>query len=270
MINDHVSIKIVTESSPDIINLVIFGDLHYGVNQSTRWLVKQGVQYALDTPHTYAVLVGDNFDLPMPGKHADGTCVSPDKSAKQFEEDLLPLAKAGKLLGSVDGNHDGRITKIAAARCDMTQQKFDTWNNLLGYAGTDKEILYNSALLLDFKAGRHNFAGLIHHNIGNLTKASILKAMAFMHSIDFVASGHNHEEGFMPRALSYYDRQKKKIIKRPWCMIKVGGTPDDMAYAVKMGLSATLPSYTIVKLIGGRPSSHKDKKKIKYDSEWAY
>lgn len=116
------------------ISVVPINDLHIGAGEGmVDWEKLRGtVKYIVDTDDTYAVGLGDYFDFGPHGFTTDKGYPSPweaehnptEQIALWFDEVFYPLAKNGKLLGYLMGDHDGYLWKDRGTNIDQLLAKF--------------------------------------------------------------------------------------------------------------------------------------------------
>jgi len=106
------------KTTEDRIRLVPLNDWHLGApeNQCDLKKIKAEINYILKTPNTYAIGLGDYCDCAqkMPGRRGPSVFLQSLDPQTQMEtaiELLTPLAKAKKLLGLHDGNHEQWIAE---------------------------------------------------------------------------------------------------------------------------------------------------------------
>jgi len=97
------------------INIYPLGDLHYGSEQfnEDRW--NRWKSTVMADPFGYVVLVGDLIDNGLKNSKTNSyeATVRPRDQKRWLANELTPFAKAGKLLGGIGGNHEGRSTEMS-------------------------------------------------------------------------------------------------------------------------------------------------------------
>jgi hypothetical protein len=95
----------------DIAYIIPISDLHIGANFNEGIFLKYR-QWILDHPEAYCVILGDVIDNAITGSIGDTYESLRPKQQKELALKFLePLAKAGKILGWVEGNHELRSTR---------------------------------------------------------------------------------------------------------------------------------------------------------------
>ena len=75
--------------------------------------------WILERPNAYTILPGDNLESPVTGNRASDywdMALTPAKAKSKLKELLTPLAEVGRILGSVDGNHELRVYNMTGHR----------------------------------------------------------------------------------------------------------------------------------------------------------
>lgn len=104
-------IKIDLPQELESIELHAIGDRHFG-DQLSDWEATQKLlKHILDTPNAYCILGGDLMDTAISSSVGDtyGANLTPMEQLKQCVAIFEPLAKAGKILCVLPGNHENRI-----------------------------------------------------------------------------------------------------------------------------------------------------------------
>lgn len=119
---NKISIPIVTHRlSPEFkaVYIVPLSDMQIG-NPSFDEKVFLGYRdWILSRKNAFTIMPGDNLESPVIGNRASDVWdmrLTPKVARAKFKELIEPLAKAGKILGAVDGNHDDRVYKSTGHR----------------------------------------------------------------------------------------------------------------------------------------------------------
>ena len=88
-------------------------DLHFGDGMSDWMHIKKMVDHIENTPNAYCILGGDLMDTAIASSVGDtyGANLSPMEQLKQCVKLFEPLAKKGKILALLHGNHENRVYK---------------------------------------------------------------------------------------------------------------------------------------------------------------
>ena len=94
-------------------HIVPLADLHIGDAQADLKKIQSLIDYVLNTKDTYCILGGDLMDTAIASSIGD-TYLATLQPGPQLEAAVKlfgPLAKAGKILAVLPGNHEARISK---------------------------------------------------------------------------------------------------------------------------------------------------------------
>ena len=103
----------------EIVRIVPLGCLHYGHRASLVSSIDGFIQYILQTPDAYTILMGDLIEnvLPETAMRHGGSMweqsLTPDEQRAMAIRKLKPLADAGKILFAIAGNHQVRTWRLA-------------------------------------------------------------------------------------------------------------------------------------------------------------
>ena len=98
----------------EMIRIVPLGCLHYGHKSALVESIDGFINYILQTPDTYTILMGDIIEnvLPETANRHRGSMweqnLTPDEQQEMAVKKFSALAKAGKILFAVSGNHQIR------------------------------------------------------------------------------------------------------------------------------------------------------------------
>jgi len=242
------SVATIVCKGVDEVELFVFGDPHYGSPDRDKKLIAQGIQYVLDKPNCYAITVGDNLDLSVKDKFGViGIDEAVDKAINDFDNDFYDLAKSGKLIGTVPGNHDIRISKAVGSPIDLVKQLIRGWNKEKGVT-----VHYGEpSLVLDVKLDLSSFLGLLHHGSGGGGTAgaivnSIEKHLNLLSDADFFIQGHFHRPTYHNITRRTYHRPKKVITTQSQHFFTVSSCLKAASYAEAARMKATEASATIL------------------------
>jgi hypothetical protein len=157
---------------PNEFELVLFGDNQEGNCASASDKYRECIDYICSDPNRYGVHMGDACDAfwcddvkrydPMTTK------ITPAEQKKRFVNDTAPLAKTGRLLTILKGNHEKAIERkygdFAAEICENLQ---DISGNQYPIAGT-----YTNKLEFHGTNGSLMFKGYFTHGRKSLSSVS--------------------------------------------------------------------------------------------------
>lgn len=168
--------------------LVPITDVHLGNRHANLPYFKAYVDYIMKTPNAVTILNGDLAETAT--KISVGMAMFEEsehfpQQLAMLEEILLPLAKAGKILGIGPGNHEERIANMIGINpMQLLADKLDV--PYFGYQGFFR-IVVNG---ITYKAAFHHGAG------GGGTSGSKTNTSEKMNKVvanaDLYVSGHTH------------------------------------------------------------------------------
>lgn len=179
----------------DRISIVPIHDIHYGALNSNKKKFKAFVDYILNTEDTYTIGLGDLIENATKGSVGMGVYeeeVHIDEQIDHMQEMLEPLAKAGKLLGLMPGNHEYRTSVLI--RMDPMRLIAKNLSKItgvdipfLGYQGFHKWVVGNQT----YKA--HTFHGRSSAGTPGGRLNAVRKQRDIMHDADIYFMGHVHD-----------------------------------------------------------------------------
>lgn len=182
-------------------------DVHLGSRQSNVPYFKAFVDYILNEPNCVTVLNGDLAE----------TATKESVGAAMFEEEanipeqllrlkqlLMPLAKAGKILGVGPGNHEQRVENMIGINpMQMLAEKLDV--PYFGHQGFFK-IIVNG---IEYKCAFHHGTG------GGATVGSKSSAAEKMNKVvlaDLYFSGHTHGRQFHKDVIYVFSEEADELV----------------------------------------------------------
>lgn len=105
------------------IELLVLADHHYADPNSDHQAIRRDIDYINSHDNAYCVLGGDLMDCALKSSLGDAyTNLSPMQELSACMELFAPLAKKGKVIGGVGGNHEARHYRTNGI--DMTRLLF--------------------------------------------------------------------------------------------------------------------------------------------------
>ena len=254
MIADMTPILFRAPMAYETIVIYVVHDVHYGNHlfQSEKW--KRLKAEILSKPNHFVIFVGDLMEMAVPGSKSDmfSQTVPPDAQKEWVAYELGELAKEGRVIAVVSGNHEhNRATKI----CGL-YPLYDA----CCWARIQDKYRENFAVV-DIAMGDRKSNGKQYHYVGFVThKAKDLKNWSTadtLEGFDFLLYGHDHDPKEHARAHLVYDT-KNKIVKTK-CIetINCGSFLSYGGYAARAGYRP--PSDKMYKIVLC-PTSIKEKK----------
>lgn len=178
----------------DRITIIPIHDIHYGSVNSNKDKFRAYVDYILRTPDTYTIGLGDlieNATKTSVGLGVYEQEVHIDEQIEHMAEWLEPLAKEGKLLGLMPGNHEYRtavLTKLDPMRMVARELTKATGVHVpfLGYQGYHKWVIGDQVYKAMTFHGRSS-AGTPGGRINSVRKMANVAA-----EMDMYFMGHVH------------------------------------------------------------------------------
>jgi predicted phosphodiesterase len=197
-------------SFDETVTIIPITDIHFGSKQCNTKMLKDLLQFILDTPNCYTIFLGDQTETAT--KQSIGMGV--------YEEDfdirdqirlmvrmLKPLAEAGKILGILTGNHEMRVAYATSLNpAELIADALDV--PYLGFQG-----------YIRINVGKQTYRIFAHHGVGGgSTPAGKLNAMRKLNLVaeaDIYLSGHTHgrmddEDKLMVFDDSGYVRERRR------------------------------------------------------------
>ncbi len=182
---------IVLPIKGDVARIVPLGCLHDGHAASLAQGIEGFIEYILKTPDTYTFLMGDLIEnvLPETAVRHSGSMYEQDKRPSAQVEDTIKrfaeLAKRGKILGSVKGNHQARSEYVA----DFSPEKYIAERLGIRYFGLDA--------LLKIVVGKQEYFIHAMHGTGSTGNpaavlAKVLQQRKRFDNADIFLRGHHH------------------------------------------------------------------------------
>ncbi|MFZ7134355.1 MAG: metallophosphoesterase [Eubacteriales bacterium] len=223
-------------------------------NESTEKF-KRLIDWIIGEPAAYVFLMGDIFNTGIIGSKSDiyREQYKLDDAVDYATELLSPLAKTGRLIGGVDGNHEYRLIRMASV--SLVKNLIDKLNQ---DSPTDKPIHHfpNQCAYLFFKIGDnkdwksdryrpYTYTILFHHGRGggrtDGSKVNNLSAMTKMAPADIYIMGHVHMKFVMAKDFPQVDIIHSKVFTEKRYFMISGGWLGYAPYAIeKMYEPATI------------------------------
>jgi len=245
--------------------IIPLSDIHYGNPMFSAHHLQRAIDLILSAPNHYTILNGDLCEVILKSSLGDvySQQFAPQKQRDYIVDTFMPLAKAGRILGITQGNHEERIYREAGI--DICADMARAWGCPYGA----EEIL----LRVSFGGGnsRHEenpFTFYVHatHGYGGArTKgAKNVKVERQSHQVhaDVYLQSHDHDASvqagvyLMPHTRSYQQKDTgftigsmvavdKKLVKTG-AFLKRGG------YAAKKGYDPVSLGLVYIKLQGNK------------------
>ena len=218
-------------------------------------------EWILARDNAFVVITGDVLE--MATKNSVGNVYDTIRPREQKDlaiKFLEPLAKAGRILAYLDGNHEHRIAKesdtyIGEYICGMMgiPQVYDP-DGLFLFLRCGYDTQKNSPA--NKHKGRNVYTiFLLHGWTGSRTiggKANNLEAMSKSVVADLYISSHTHQQLAFPRVIMVPDNRTKKLAPRKQIFTSAGSFLEWSGYSIRGGYNPTLLGSPRVILNGER------------------
>jgi UDP-2,3-diacylglucosamine pyrophosphatase LpxH len=170
----------------DYARLMLFSDLHIGHPQCDLERAKEYLDWALKNG-VYVLCLGDMIEAGLTTSIGDSVYqqkLNPQEQMEAIVELLMPLAKAGLIIGYHDGNHSTRIKKATSVDVSKIIAK------LLGVAYCGYALWH----MLTVGSQKYTIYATHGHGGARFKHTKIKAAMDLAHWIDadLIAFGHVH------------------------------------------------------------------------------
>lgn len=235
----------------DYAELIFWGDVHWGHPGCNVRRAQSMLDYCLENK-VYILGMGDYIEAGLRESVGDSVYIqefNPDKQAEQMVGLLMPLAKAGLLIGMLRGNHEARIsketsvdiTKWMARVLDVPYLGAACWNLL--YVGSQSYTLY----------ALHGSTGsrFIH------TKLKAVTDISHNFDADIIAMGHVHELADDWLIVQQVSRTRKVVAERKKILLLTGHYLNyDDSYAQEKGYGVGKQGSPKLKLFSEKSDLH--------------
>ncbi len=233
------------------LNLIPFGDTHYGSPQCNVPFVRQTIDEIAADPDAYWVGMGDFMENAIVGSLSDvyTQTASPEEQAKQIAKWLEPIKHKGLFM--IGGNHERRSHRATGMTPEEyisaelgRDEKGQRWVPYLGFS-----------VYAIFQMGQchtpDSFRCYFHHNRGGgsttggkVNRADKLRLIA--PTADAIFSAHSHMTSRIPH--TWYEVGKKKVIKKEGYNYIIGSALEyPESYADEKGMPAATVEFIKVR-----------------------
>jgi len=201
-----VGINVVNEKKLKKIDLIGFGDWHYGENSCNREAIKKQIDWIKSNPYARVILMGDLLNCATRTSVGAGPYDENMNSQEQYEKvlELLQPIK-DKIYGIHIGNHEQRI-------------KNDTSLNLIKLLSKTLKVKYlGYAAFHKIKVGKINYTIYSTHGSSGATLpyTKIKKCISLSSSFDadVYLMGHVHSVQVLPMEYEKVDFKNKQVVR---------------------------------------------------------
>lgn len=212
-------------------DIVLFGDTHLGHPNFLREKAQDLLNYCLRT-RTYMVCMGDMIESGITGSVGDSIytqTLNPQAQMEEMIDMLMPLAKAGLLLGLHAGNHEMRIFKTSG---------INVAKNMAGWLGVP---FLHSACWHLFRVNGHNYTMYSLHGASGskfiYTKIKAATDISHYFGADIIAHAHVHDRASVAIERQEIDMRNKQVAYRKQYILLTGHYLGyDLSYAQDKGM----------------------------------
>jgi predicted phosphodiesterase len=240
--------------------IVPISDTHMGSPAFDDSLFFKKIKWILDTPNAYCVLNGDIIEMNSKGSVGDVfEGLRPREQRRLAVKYLEPLAKKGKILAYLDGNHERRASK------DTDEYIGEEICYSLGIPSVyspDGIFLYLSVGYdrAENKRARNVYTIYMLHGwtsartIGG--KFNNLASMASIVIADIYIASHTHQQGVFPLDIYSPDIRTKKLNQKTQLFVSTGSFMKYAGYSVRAGFRPSTPGTPYIELSGVNKEYH--------------
>lgn len=255
MLNDFTMIQHKFTENNDI-HIIPISDVHLGAAEHMQKDWELFCQSVLETPNTYITLGGDLINNATRNSVSNifKETMFPSAQKRKMAEMLKPLARDGRILCAVSGNHERRSQKD----CD-DEPMFDIMCKL------DLEHLYRENMAFvkiqmgDVKRYREKNPTYIlvvtHGAGGGMTGAAVNKNERFGYAIDgadCLIVGHTHKPFVTQPSKIFVDTHNNKVSFKPFKVVCSTAWLDFGGYAAQKMLMPSSHAPQIITLCGNK------------------
>lgn len=238
----------------DYAYIVPISDLHIGDPLFNEEKFKSFVNWILNEPNAYVVLIGDLLDCATKDSVGDVySATMTVQEAKKYAVKLLEPVK-DRILAVVAGNHERRIWKSTGS--DVTEDI----SLILGVPYDPHGILLNVKVGKYRNNGRLNYTIYVTHGTGASrtigSKANVLKRASDIVLADIYIIGHIHFTMTFPDYYFVPDVRHRRVEKVKRLYVSVGGFLEWGGYSEDAMLAPTKTGTVRVRLSGERKDYH--------------
>ena len=192
----------------EVIEIYVVHDMHYGNQQFQHQKWKKLKDEILARPNRFVIFVGDLMEMAVPGSKSDvfSQTVPPEAQKEWVSYELGELAKEGRVIAVVPGNHEhNRATKL----CGL-YPLYDAccWARI-------QDCYRENFAVVDIAMGDKKSCGKQFHYVGFVThKAKDLRNWSTadtLEGFDFLLYGHDHDPKEHARSHLVYDTKNKQV-----------------------------------------------------------
>ena len=211
--------------------LVPISDVHIGspgFSDAAYSLLCKNIEWVLATKAAYVFLNGDILHTATRTSKSNPALqlMNLEEQIKLAVRLLKPLAKADRLIGAIDGNHEARLIKFVGysptmTLCNILRVPYFRYSCVVNFMVGMGEGRASG------KGNRIAYTGYFHHTTGGGSTPGgkinrIDRLRQIVANADFYVGSHNHQLGVFPVATHEIDVAHKRIIRLRQLLIDSG------------------------------------------------
>ncbi len=213
----------VTLTERDYYTVIDAGDVHIGPPEVAyrKWLAL--LEWIASAPDTGLVINGDLLNIATksaPGLGPATDRLTYDEAWALVEDDLRPLARAGKLHALLDGNHEGRIARDTGIR--LSPIAYLCKSLRVPYCGYETFVRW----VLTWGEQQRVYIGYHNHGNGNAgTSGAVhnaIERLAQRNRADYTVMAHTHRRFAENLTWRECDRETGRILTQSAPMVASG------------------------------------------------
>lgn len=241
--------------------IVPLSDLHIGAEfDDTKFLGYR--EWILERPNAYCIINGDVLEMAVKNSVGDTYGTLRPKEQRQLAIKFLePLAKAGRILAYVDGNHEYRVMK------DTDEYPGEQICAMLGIPS----VYDPNGVFLFLSVGHGRGKGdskrnrlvytvfCLHGWSGSRTiggKANNLQSMSNSVVSDIYIASHTHQKFMFPRRIAIPEARTKTLRFKKQVFVSAGSFMEWDGYAIRKGYNPASLGSPRIRLDGTRHDIH--------------
>lgn len=221
-------------------HLCAIGDIHLGNRYHDEKQYRINLKWLYKHKEYHIITMGDLIECSS--KHTLGLpdqVMEVDDQVEQIEEDLLPFAKEGRLIGMIRGNHEVRALRHAAIDVTRSIAKYLD----VHYCGIG-QILYINVIGEDSRRGQNYIVYAKHGRSNARTHGGRINAIMRMGNIvdnaDLYLHAHMHD--LLHEIANPYEVDRGNLRKKRKHYVVTGSYLEYGGYAEDAGFPPTGPS----------------------------
>jgi len=250
--NEIISVSLKPDKSGKV-SIIGLGDIHYGnpcFTDISEDKLNGYIDWVLNTEGAYIILMGDMIESANE-RATFKIKVTPQEQYEWVLEKFKPLAKAGKIIAIISGNHENWI---------YSDKGFDIVKTLS--LALDVPYLGDSGYV-GVKVGKQFYSIYVTHPRTGVTKKStkikMIEDLGTIHDVDIVMCGHHHAIITEEQITRHPNFATGEVDNRKQCLIGTGAFLEYGDYAEQARYRPEVMGAPKIKLYAERKDMHMGK-----------